>query len=137
MRVHGRLRVIQSSKHKSPLLFNLQTLISFFQILISSLPSSRRRLEADLAGLPMLDRPRVLPPRRGPSRDEVRWFRQYRSCTPIKPIIATGQTDRSSGDQKLLHVVVFMFNDTFRCQHKCILKFRRFKLVFHVVRQSI
>jgi hypothetical protein len=29
--------------------------------------------------------------------------------------VHTGQTDQSSSDQKILHVVVF--NDTFRCQH--------------------
>jgi hypothetical protein len=29
----------------------------------------------------------------------------------------TGLTGRSSSDQKSLHVVMFMFNDTFRCQH--------------------
>jgi hypothetical protein len=29
----------------------------------------------------------------------------------------TGLIDRSSDDQKLVHIVVFVFNGTFRCQH--------------------
>jgi hypothetical protein len=61
MRVHGRLRVTQSSKHNS-FTFYFQILALLLQTLISCLSLFWRRLEADLAGLPMLDQPRTLLP---------------------------------------------------------------------------
>jgi hypothetical protein len=49
-------------KNIKALLFYLQTLTPLFQTLISCLPSSQQCLEVDLAGLPILDQPRVLLP---------------------------------------------------------------------------
>jgi hypothetical protein len=116
MRAHGRLRGTQSSKTQN-IYFYLQTLIPLFQTIISFLPSSRRCLEANIAGLPTLDQPMVLLPWWDPSREEVCWFKRQRSYIPIWPAVLTGLTDWSSGDQKFLHMVVFVFNGTFRCQH--------------------
>jgi hypothetical protein len=73
MMAHGRLRVTQSSKHKT-IYFLSSNPNSLFQILLYCLPSSWRRLEADLAGLPTLDQPRTLLPRWGPSREGDFWY---------------------------------------------------------------
>jgi hypothetical protein len=61
MRAHGWLRITQSSKTQF-FYFLSPNPNSFFQTLISCLPSSQQRLEANLAGLSMLDQPRTLLP---------------------------------------------------------------------------
>jgi hypothetical protein len=114
IRVHDRLRGTQSSKHKT-LYFLSPGPNSLFQTLISCLPSSHRCLEVDLASLLMLDQPRVLLPQRGPSWEEVHWFRRQRPYIPVWSAVITSLTGQSFEDHKFLHVVVF--SGIFRCQH--------------------
>jgi hypothetical protein len=121
MRARGQLRVTQSSKHKTLYFFlssnpklsfpNPNFLSPFIPVVLgggSSWPVDARSTQG--ASSPMGSLP------------EGSSLVQTAEAVQTGHTDNRGQLDRSElRRQEVLHVVVFMFNDTFRCQHAKII----------------